>query len=96
MQKAETVLSIIRERAMDLYSRNRSLESHVTRKRSRVVRRGAVGKVPVWVTRWPPTLRHAGACPERSRRNLCGGCRVTDSPTVMAHPSRGIVSAVCS
>ena len=32
MQKAETVLSIIRERAMDLYSRNRSLESHVRRK----------------------------------------------------------------
>jgi hypothetical protein len=30
----------------------------VTRKRSSTVRRGAVGKVPIWVTRWPPTLLH--------------------------------------
>jgi hypothetical protein len=31
---------------MNLHSRNRSLESYVRRKRSRVVRGGAVGKVP--------------------------------------------------
>jgi hypothetical protein len=39
MQNAETVLSIIRERGQ-LYSRNRSLESHVTRKS---VTRGSEG-----------------------------------------------------
>ncbi len=39
MRTAETVLHIIL----------RSLESHVTRKRSRVVRREAVGKVPMHV-----------------------------------------------
>src|ERR1043165_8786442 len=36
-----------------------SLASDVTRKRSSVVLRGAVGKVPTEVTRWPPTLPHA-------------------------------------
>src|SRR5262249_16330263 len=34
----------------------------VTRKRSRVVLRGAVGKAPTEVTRWPPTLLHARFC----------------------------------
>ncbi len=37
--------------------RHRSLESDVTRKLSRIVRRGAVGKLPAKVTRWRPTLR---------------------------------------
>jgi hypothetical protein len=60
MQKAETVLSIIRER--DLHSRNRSLESHVRRKCSRVVRRGAVGKVPVLGNSLAAYPTHAGIC----------------------------------
>ena len=34
------------------------LESCLTSKESRAVRRGAVGKVPAQVTRWPPTLLH--------------------------------------
>jgi RNA-directed DNA polymerase len=34
----------------------------VTRKRSSTVWWGAVGKVPIWVTRWPPTLLHVQFC----------------------------------
>jgi hypothetical protein len=34
----------------------KTLESYVIRKRSCVVRRGVVGKVPILVTRWLPTL----------------------------------------
>jgi len=37
------------------------LESRVIRKRSSTVRRGAVGKVPAKVTRWPPTLLTSGS-----------------------------------
>src|SRR5262249_46741536 len=35
-----------------------SLESCLASKESRAVRRGAVGKVPSQVTRWPPILAH--------------------------------------
>jgi hypothetical protein len=51
MRTAETVLNIIRERFT-----LRLLESDVIRKRSCVVRRGAIGIVPAMVTRWSPTL----------------------------------------
>jgi len=46
-------------------ARKRPLESWLIRKRSRSVRRGAIGKVPARVTRWWPTLPHApiwGGC----------------------------------
>jgi hypothetical protein len=42
--------------------RNSSLESYVIRKRSCVVWRGAIGKVPLRVTRWSPTLQHVRFC----------------------------------
>src|SRR5262245_45568273 len=38
----------------------RRLESCLTSKESRSVWRGAVGKVPIEVTRWRPTLRTSG------------------------------------
>ena len=47
MRNAETILGVIQDRP---------LESCLTSKESRAVRRGAVGKVPVKVTRRPPTL----------------------------------------
>jgi hypothetical protein len=40
----------------------KTLESYVIRKRSCVVWRGVVGKVPVMVTRWLPTLLQARYC----------------------------------
>jgi len=63
MRRADLVLSIRREHGrrgrVPRWSNAlapESLASDVTRKRSCVVLRGAVGKVPVEVTRWPPTL----------------------------------------
>jgi len=54
MRSAKTVLSIMRDCLCVLAQE--SLASDVIRKRSCVVLRGAVGKVPLEVTRWPPTL----------------------------------------
>ncbi|NJL56451.1 hypothetical protein HC928_15685 [bacterium] len=54
MRTAETVLNIIRERALPFTLR--LLESDVIRKRSCVVWRGAIEKVLAMVTRWSPTL----------------------------------------
>ena len=51
---------------MDLQSRNQSLESHVTRKLSRVVRRGVVGKV-LRITRNNSLASYPTACPVRRR-----------------------------
>src|SRR5262249_38626857 len=51
------------------------LESCLTSKESRAVRRGAAGKVPAKVTRWRPTLcapRDAVLNPWRSREELGG------------------------
>lgn len=50
-----------------------SLESCLTSKESRAVRRGAVGKVPTQVTRRPPTLPHVrflGGCDTKLRMDL--------------------------
>ena len=47
------------EASFELYARKGSLESDVRSKDSCVVRRGAIGKVPIEVTRWLLTLLHA-------------------------------------
>jgi hypothetical protein len=59
MRNAETVLGIIQERSHEEIQQLKagihgigSLESYVTWKRSRVVRRGVIGKVPAKATRW--------------------------------------------
>jgi len=50
------------EASFEVYARKGSLESDVRSKDSCVVRRGAIGKVPIEVTRWWPTLLHAPLC----------------------------------
>jgi len=62
MRKAETILGIIRERGRRKLPLKDHWKADLRSKDSRAVWRGAVGKVPVKVTRWQPTLRHARFC----------------------------------
>jgi hypothetical protein len=49
-----------------------ALESCLTSKESRAVRRGAVGKVPAQVTRWPSTLLQARFGGGRMEKDAAG------------------------
>ena len=49
-------------------------------KDSRAVWRGAVGKVPVKVTRWQPTLRHARFCSRGEESDFLIDCNRTAQP----------------
>src|SRR5262245_812605 len=80
MQRAEALLNIYRTRGSKGWTlaRRRLTGEPDVLKGTSPVRRGAVGKVPVWVTRWPPTLQLVLAVCEQASISTTKGTVVFD------------------